>query len=285
MAASLSFDFWKYHGIGNDFLLVDADQAEIEWTPALAREVCDRHRGVGADGVLLLLPSTKADFRMIIYNADGSRPEMCGNGLRCFARYVFEQEYTSSRRFSVETDRGVLSCEVLGEGAEMDRVRIEMGAPILESQDIPVVGGPGRFLEQSIECDGDSLTVSGVSMGNPHMVIFDWTPEQQERLAPLLERHPTFPQRTNVEFVTIHGPSSLEVIVYERGCGYTQACGTGACAVAVAAILTERIPGGQEVEVRLPGGPLGVEVEPDFANVWLIGPAVPVYQGRWLGDD
>jgi diaminopimelate epimerase len=284
----MQFKFWKYHGLGNDFILIDTNSIDFAWTPELAQAVCDRHRGIGADGVMLVSSSENADFRMVIYNADGSRPEMCGNGLRCFVRYLFEQGFTAARAFSVETDRGVLACEVLGEGNAIERIRVEMGAPILECAAIPMTGEPGRCLDEPLTCDGDTLSVSAVSMGNPHLITFDWTDEQQVRLAPLLEAHPRFPNKTNVEFVRVVDREAtvpvLDVIVYERGCGYTDACGTGACAVAVAAILTERVPHAPEIEVRLPGGPLGIEVAENLSNVWLIGPAVPVFHGTWVAD-
>lgn len=277
----MRFDFWKYHGLGNDFILVDSEECAFSWNASLAKQACDRHRGIGGDGVLVLQPSDVADFRMVIYNADGSQPEMCGNGLRCFVRYAYEQNKTQKRVFSVETDRGVLECSVLGEGSDLERIRVEMGAPILTCEGIGIEGGAQHCIDESLECDGETLAFSAVSMGNPHMILFDWNEEQRVRLAPQLEAHPRFPEKTNVEFVRIVQPNELDVIVYERGCGYTEACGTGACAVAVAAIVSKRIPLQKEVSVHLPGGTLGIEVDPELKNVWLIGPAVPVFSGSW----
>lgn len=283
----MSFEFWKYHGLGNDFVIVDARELESQYrTVEQAIQICDRHRGVGADGILWLEHSEVAPFRMVITNADGSRPEMCGNGLRCFARYLYEQEYTSETSFSVETDRGVLRCEV--ESMEVGRpswVKIEMGTPILERSLIPILGPQGTCMEEPVVVAGESLLLTGVSMGNPHAVFFGVSHEKQETLGPILERHEMFPKRTNVEFVDIKSPTLLDVRVYERGCGWTEACGTGACASAVAAILTQRIPHTETVGVQLPGGLLQIHVLPDFSNVWMSGAAVSVYCGTWISQE
>lgn len=280
----MSFEFWKYHGLGNDFVIVDARHIDpTDRTPALAIQICDRHRGIGADGILWVESSDVAEFRMVITNSDGSRPEMCGNGLRCFAWYLYEQKYTQQRAFSVETDRGVLRCELLKTDAGAPGwIKIEMGAPILERSNIPMVGPQGHCVDESLQVADESLRVTGVSMGNPHAVFFDVPRDKQETLGPLLEKHPVFPQRTNVEFVQVRATNELDVRVYERGCGWTQACGTGACASVVAAILTKRIPHRDNVVVQLPGGILDISVLPDFSNVWMSGPAASVFCGTWL---
>jgi len=283
----MTFTFWKYHGLGNDFVIVDHRKPEGtgsmgDWSPEKAQKVLDRHRGIGGDGVLLMEDSTEADFRMVIYNADGSRPEMCGNGLRCFVRYLYERGHTDKKELSIETDRGVLGAFIhFDEAGSIETVRIDMGQPILERELVPMTGGSGPCIEEPISIEGHSYPVTAVSMGNPHMITFTPFGEQEKRLSPLLERHPLFPNRTNVEFVEVLSPTKLKVVVFERGCGFTQACGTGACAVAVAAVLTKRSPANQEIEVLLPGGPLWIEVPEDMSTVWMRGAAIGVFQGQW----
>ncbi|MCB9643721.1 MAG: diaminopimelate epimerase [Myxococcales bacterium] len=277
-----AFSFVKYHGLGNDFVLVDDRDAARSWGPEEAQEICDRHRGIGGDGLILVQSSEQAPLRMVIYNADGSRPEMCGNGLRCFARYVRESEMIGKDTFSVETDRGVLVCEITRDAmGEIEGVRVDMGAPILERSQVPMLGDGGRCLEEPLTLEDREYQISGISMGNPHMVIFKQPDERDLVLAPRLESHPSFPQRTNVEFVEQHAPEHFGVVVYERGCGFTQACGTGACAVGVAAVLTERAKADQELRVDLPGGPLWITVPSDLSTVWMRGPAAFVFAGRW----
>ena len=277
------FTFEKYHGLGNDFVLVD-DRAggwEVQRDAVVA--ICDRHRGIGADGLILVQSSTKAALRMVIYNADGSRPEMCGNGLRCFARYAREHGMVGEDRFGVETDRGVLGCVIVRDGSgEIEGVEVDMGAPILERSRIPILGEGERFIEELLEVEGRLYTISAVSMGNPHMVIFQKADEADLAIAPKLEGHPSFPQRTNVEFVEERGEGHFGVVVYERGCGFTQACGTGACAVGVAAILTGRAKADQALQVDLPGGTLWITIPADLSTVWMRGAAQRVFCGEWL---
>ena len=282
----MAFEFWKYHGLGNDFVLVDAREIDPSLrTVELVQAVCDRHRGIGADGILWLEESKRADFRMIISNADGSQPEMCGNGLRCFARYLYDQGYTSDLSFAIETDRGVLRCELeKDDTGGIRRVRVEMGAPMLECSTVPMLGTKATSIDAPYEVHGETLHITGVSMGNPHAILFDIPEQRRAILGPLLESHELFPQRTNVEFVDVIDKTHLKVAVYERGCGWTQACGTGACATVVAAILTKRIPHEGEVDVQLPGGSVGITVMPELANVWMSGDAVPVFCGTWVGS-
>lgn len=276
----MGFAFWKYHGLGNDFVLVDNMKEGAHWSEEQVVRLCDRHRGIGADGLIYVEPSAQADFRMVIYNADGSRPEMCGNGIRCFARYVADRGMFSGHVMQVETDRGVLSCE-LADDAD-GSVRVDMGAPILRREEVPTTLGQGeRCIEEQLEVEGVHYRGSAISMGNPHFVIFHAADEQALALAPKLERHEVFPRRVNVEFVQLQASGELDVVVYERGCGFTQACGTGACAVGVAAVLTERAPAGEELRVRLPGGVLGIEVPADLSTVWMRGEAVSLFRGEW----
>ena len=277
-----AFDFVKYHGLGNDFVLVDNRVDDRLWTAEEARIVCDRHRGIGGDGLILVQRSDVAALRMVIYNADGSRPEMCGNGLRCFARYVREIEMVAEDTFSVETDRGVLACTIHREEDDnIEGIRVDMGEPILERAKIPMQGDAPRCIEEALTVEERTYHLSGISMGNPHAVIFKAADARDLVLAPQLEGHPLFPQRTNVEFVKQLSATHFDVVVYERGCGFTQACGTGACAVAVAAILTERAEADREIRVDLPGGSLWITVPSDLSTVWMRGPATFVFSGRW----
>lgn len=278
----MAFDFWKYHGWGNDFVLVDAREKKDLFTEKQVRAICERNLGVGANGVLYLLHSELADFKMIIHNADGSRPEMCGNGLRCFARFLYEQGHTQAKTFTVETDRGTLACSLhLGDDGLVKTVKVDMGAPILKASEVPMNWPDEQCIDQEI-CIGEACYAgSAISMGNPHFVIFQKADQEARRLAPDLESHSVFPKRANIEFVDVLSPTKADVVVYERGCGFTQACGTGACAVVVAGVLTGRFLADAEVEIRLPGGSLWIVVPADLSTVWMRGPAVPVFSGRW----
>jgi len=276
----MKFVFWKYHGLGNDFIIIDGRKYGLDWSTAQIKRLCDRHIGIGADGLLLLAPSIKVDFRMIIYNADGSRPEMCGNGLRCFAAYLYEQGYTTSKELDIETDRGVLSCQLFGKNGKIETVRVDMGMPLLETSQIPIKSDMERFIEQPLSLDEHLFTGTAVSMGNPHFVIFDEIKDSHLELAPRLEGHERFPQRANIEFVEPLDSHTFRVIVYERGCGFTQACGTGACAVGVAAVLTQRAAFEDELEIQLPGGSLWVNIPADLSTVWMRGASQSVFRGE-----
>jgi diaminopimelate epimerase len=280
--------FAKYHGLGNDFLIVDLRGGESVppvQTAEAARALCDRRFGVGGDGVLVLLPSQTGDCRMRVLNADGSEAEMCGNGIRCVAKYLRERDPAFAGRSSirVETLAGVLDCRLdLHPDGRVAAVSVEMGRPRLARGEIPMAGAAGeRCLEAAIP-DTD-LRITAVSMGNPHVVAFvdETGPElraRAERQGPAIERHAWFPQRTNVELARVDG-DVIELVVWERGCGITLACGTGACATAVAACLTGRAERGREVRVRLLGGELGITVHPGDTGVTMRGPASFVYDG------
>ncbi len=265
----MTLPFSKYHGLGNDFLIVDlrdSPLAEAVQTPAAARALCDRRFGVGGDGVLALLPSSTGDVRMRVLNADGSEAEMCGNGIRCVAKHLHERDPVLRGRdtIRVETLAGVLPCGVSTAGGET-WVAVEMGRPEI------------GFIEDDLE----GRLATSVSMGNPHVVMF--VPEEgaslralAERIGPGLETHARFPAKTNVELV--HATDrGLEVVVWERGCGITLACGTGACASAVAACITGRAERGKPVRVKLLGGELEITVAPGDAGVTMRGPATFVY--------
>jgi len=273
-------EFTKIHGLGNDYLYIEALEREVPEPGALAPGMCHRRFGVGADGIILVCPSAIADFRMRIFNADGSEAEMCGNGLRGFGKYVVERGLWKQERLSVETGAGVLAVQVLAEDGRVPRARINLGAPRLERADIPMEGPPGRVLDESLRVNGTTVRVTAVSLGNPHCVIFvdDVAAAPVERLGPEIERHPTFPRRTNVEFVQVLSRDAVRQRTWERGSGETWACGTGAAAVCVAGALTERTA--RAVRVHLVGGELEVEWAAD-GTVVQTGPTVEVFRGTW----
>jgi len=273
--------FTKMHGAGNDYVYVNCFAEKLPHDiPTLAIAVSDRHKGIGADGLILICPSEVADARMRMFNADGSESEMCGNGVRCVAKYVYDHGIARQDRLKIETGRGVLVLDLEISRGLVDRVRVNMGAPILESAQIPttLVGDPP--IRQKLSAGGREFEVTCVSMGNPHCVTFvdqlsdDWV----LRVGPEVERHPTFPRRVNAEFIQIVSPREFKMRVWERGSGETQACGTGACASAVAGVLTGLTE--RRVLAHLPGGNLELEWS-DAGDVYLTGPAVEVFSGDW----
>ncbi|RME20173.1 MAG: diaminopimelate epimerase [Deltaproteobacteria bacterium] len=280
----MNIEFTKYHGLGNDFVLFEASEVPVDATQA--RAICDRHRGVGADGVLTLLPSSMADGRMHLYNADGSEPAMCGNGIRCLVKHMVESGRIDRELVTVETPAGVLQCRpVRTAGGEVESVEVDMGPAEVDPDRFPA-RVPEPLLEKPIDVDGHQVVANAVSVGVPHLVIFgEASQETAGRLGPLLERHQLFPERTNVDFALMDGPGRIRLVVWERGCGITRACGTGACATAAAACLTGRAGYGQWLDVHLPGGRLQVKVEEEPNRVWMRGPARRVFRGKLdLGD-
>jgi diaminopimelate epimerase len=280
-------DFLKMHGLGNDFVLVDRraegqGRSDAAWSE-LAVRLCDRHFGIGADGLLLALPSERADARMRILNADGSEAEMCGNGIRCLARYVRDEGHgrggAEGGPLRVETLAGVLELSFPGDG---DAVRVDMGAPRLAGREIPMLVDADPVLDHAVQVGGRTLHLSAVSMGNPHVVAFldpaALAALPLHEIGPQVEHHPLFPQRTNFEAVAITSPHSVRVRVWERGAGPTLACGTGACAVTVAGILRGVLE--SPVAVTLPGGTLQVEWERG-GPVFMTGPATYAFRGTW----
>lgn len=270
--------FTKMHGIGNDYVYVDCFREVVADPPALARRVSPRHTGVGADGLILICPSRQADCRMEMYNADGSRGEMCGNGIRCVAKYVYERGIARREELRIETDAGIKSVRVDSRNGRVDSVTVDMGRPILEGPLIPVAA-EGRVIDHPLAVGGRLFNVTCVSMGNPHCVVFVQSiaglPLHQ--LGPQFETHPFFPRRVNTEFVEVLGPAELRMRVWERGSGETLACGTGACAAAVAAALTGRA--GRRSLVHLNGGDLTIEWRDDD-GVLMTGPAEEVFTGE-----
>jgi len=275
--------FTKMEGLGNDYVYVNGFETEVDEPGDVARRISDRHFGVGSDGLILVLPSEVADVRMEMRNSDGSLSEMCGNGLRCVGFYAVMRGLVGSRSMKVETGAGILDLEVLEIHDERRAtVRIGMGEPVLERAEIPMAGAPGRVVREPIEVDGETFEVTAVSMGNPHAVIYvpDARAFPVERFGPALENHPAFPNRVNVEFVTVVSRSEVIQRTWERGAGETMACGTGAAAVTVAGILTGETD--SPLTLHLAGGDLLVEWDGE-GPVRQTGPAVEVFLGEWLG--
>ena len=282
--------FAKYHGLGNDFLVVDLRaaspaEAAIAQDPQHVVALCDRQFGVGGDGVLAVLPSTTADARMRVLNSDGSEAEMCGNGLRCVAKELFDRGGLAKPELAIETGAGVLVCAIHAAGGVARSVTVRMGAPRLTRGEIPMTGPAAeRCIEHPLELPGEpARALTCVSMGNPHAIAFVDSRDEAWRLAkhigPAIEHHPWFPNRTNVELAYVKSPRELDLVVWERGCGITLACGTGACATTVAAVLTGRATEGEPVRVNLPGGSLEITVLPGMTNVLMNGPAAHVFDG------
>jgi diaminopimelate epimerase len=275
---SRSLEFTKMHGAGNDFVVLDGVNGELPPIEPLARLLCDRHFGIGADQLLVVRPSRAADFRMEIYNADGSQVEMCANGIRAFYKYVRDRGLTGQDEIGVETLSGVVRPRWAG----TDRVIVDMGWPVLEPAKIPTTlgAGEGPVLDAPLEVDGETLRVSAVSMGNPHAVLFVGDPDTAplERLGPRIEHHPAFPNRVNVEFVARVNRGRIRQRTWERGAGETLACGSGACAVAVVSMLRGLVD--HRVTVELRGGELEIAWEGEAASVFMTGPAAEVFTGR-----
>ena len=276
-----SVKFTKMHGAGNDYVYVNGfDESVPGDIPGLARAVSDRHKGIGADGLILICPSRVADAQMRMWNADGSEAEMCGNGVRCVAKYVYDHGIVRKDELTIETGNGVLSLQLQIAGGRVDRVRVNMGIPILHAADIPTTLSGDPHVNVRLEVAGKELRVTVVSMGNPHCVTFvdEVNDEWVLDVGPQIERLGAFPNRANAEFVQVVSPWEMRMRVWERGSGETQACGTGACAAAVAGVLaglTER-----EVVAHLPGGDLKLHW-PESGEVYLTGPAVEVFSGDW----
>ncbi len=274
--------FTKMQGLGNDFIVINNMKYGLDknYYAARAPQLCHRHFGIGADGLALLERGEKAPFSMRIFNPDGSEAEMCGNALRCLARYLWERGMCESPNFSLETGAGLKEVQVLLEGKAVRAVRVDMGPPVLESTGIPVSGPARRVIDEKVSLQETELNFTAISMGNPHCVVF--LPSLQDipwpRWGEMLENNPLFPRRTNVEFVRVISPAEVEVKVWERGVGPTLACGTGACAVVVAGVLTGRLH--SRVKVHLPGGELEIAWENE-GRVIMEGPAEEVYNGSF----
>ena len=276
-------DFTKMEGLGNDFILLDdmdGHLGEIGY-PVLARKLCDRHFGVGADGIIMATPSTVCDIGFRIFNSDGSEAEMCGNGMRCFAAFVNARGLLAVSRFTVETLAGTIIPEIIGaESNGVTQVCVDMGEPVLVPKSIPFHVDGERAVGVPLTADGRTHAVTAVSMGNPHAIIVveQLTGEEPLLLGPAIETHPLFPEKTNVEFVEVLSPSAVKMRVWERGAGETLACGTGACATAVATHLLGLT--GREVTVGLKGGDLSIVWDEATNHIKKTGPATVVFNGR-----
>jgi diaminopimelate epimerase len=275
--------FTKMHGAGNDYVYVNCfEEALPEDIAGLAMAVSDRHKGIGSDGLILICPSEKADARMRMFNADGSESEMCGNGVRCVAKYVYDHGIARQQTLKIETGAGVLHLDLELAGSRVSQVRVNMGKPILKSAEIPTLLPGDPPVDAALDLGDQSLKVTCVSMGNPHCITFvdELNDHWVHDIGPKVEVHPMFPNRVNAEFIEVVSPTELKMRVWERGSGETQACGTGACASAVAGVLTGRSE--RDVLIHLPGGDLRLEWA-DSEEVFMTGPAVEVYEGVWTG--
>lgn len=273
--------FTKMHGIGNDYIYIDCMESMPDRLPELAREMSDRHMGVGGDGIVLICPSEIADFRMRMFNSDGSEARMCGNASRCIAKYVHDHNLSHNNPINLETLSGikVLSLNMSSDG-EVGSVTVDMGEPELTAKAVPVISGTERMIEQEVPTSAGPVKVTAVSMGNPHGVIFVDRIEDVDfdRLGPELERHPIWPDRANIEFLQVISPAEARMRVWERGTGETLACGTGACASAVAAVLTGRCD--RRLTIHLRGGDLIIEWAPG-GHVMMTGTAAEVFEGSY----
>jgi diaminopimelate epimerase len=287
----VSVRFAKYHGLGNDFLVVDlrsvrGDDAAAVQDPTVVRALCDRQFGVGGDGVLAVLPTDGADARMRVLNADGSEAEMCGNGIRCVAKELFDRGGVRKDRIVIVTGSGRLACAIEAHGGIAQTVTVEMGKPRLLRGEIPMTGPVNeRCVDAPLEIAGHTRLVTCVSMGNPHAVTFvdsrAFARQAAETVGPRVETHAWFPHKTNAEFAHVISRRELDLVVWERGVGITLACGTGACATVVAAVLTGRCDEDTGVLVHLPGGDLTITVEKTLAGVLMRGPALHVFDGEF----
>lgn len=283
-------NFTKMQGAGNDFIVVDAGGTDRNW-PQMAIAMCDRHFGIGADGLLLLLPSNKAEFRMRVFNPDGSEPEACGNGLRCLAKYTLYKGLVNirARQILIETATGIRRVGIGRAGGKVTKIQVSMGTPKFGAEDIPVAIEPGKrnlvdikpILDYPVTIEGWELLLNFISIGNPHAVYFGQDPVSDfplSRLGPKVEQHEIFPNRVNFEVAHVINRQQIEVRVWERGVGETLSCGSGACAVTVAARLHGYID--NKVDIKLPGGILNVEWD-GMGEVFLGGPAEVVFTGKW----
>ncbi len=272
--------FTKMQGLGNDYVYVNCLQERVENPQETAVKVSDRHFGIGSDGLILIKPSKKADFEMEMYNADGSRAEMCGNGIRCVAKYVYDYGLTDKKEIDIETLAGIKHIRLEIKEGKAVLAEVDMGEPVLKPDDIPVKAARDTAVREPITVNGREYHMTCVSMGNPHAVIYveDVKGLDLDVIGPLFENHERFPKKTNTEFVRVISENEVEMRVWERGSGETLACGTGACAVAVAGVLNGLTS--REVTVHLLGGDLYVRWEEDSGRVFMKGAAVTVFDGE-----
>lgn len=278
--SATKLQFTKMQGLGNDYVYVDCTKKKLENASEVAVKVSDRHFGIGSDGLILINASSVADFEMEMYNADGSRGEMCGNGIRCVAKYVYDYGLTDQTHISVETLGGIKYLDLTVEEGRVRQVRVDMGRPMLCPAEIPVIANGESVIDMPIEVDGTEYRMTAVGMGNPHTVVFveDVDGLEIEQIGPKFEHHPCFPNRVNTEFVKVLDRNTVKMRVWERGSGETLACGTGACAVAVACILNGLTE--NKVTVQLLGGDLLIEWDREADKVYMTGPSEVVFYGE-----
>lgn len=273
--------FTKMHGLGNDYVYVNCFEETVEQPSEVSIRVSDRHFGIGSDGLILIKPSEVADFRMDMYNADGSQAEMCGNGLRCVGKYVYDYGLTDKMSISVETLAGIKYLDFQIEEGKVAQITVDMGEPELRAERIPVVSGQEKVINEPIHAAGKDWNMTAVSMGNPHCIVFIDEPVKDfplEVVGPEFECHERFPKRVNTEFIQVLDRKTVDMRVWERGSGETMACGTGACASAVAAILCGYTE--DEITLHLLGGDLKVRWDRENNHVYMTGPAAVVFDGE-----
>lgn len=275
-------DFVKMHGLGNDFVFIEDKTGQDKDYTALARAMCNRHTGIGADGLIVIVDSRVADVRMRIINSDGSEAEMCGNGIRCFAKYVYDSGIIEKKRFTVETPAGIMEPEItVGADNKAELITINMGRPSFNRSEIPMEGAEGRVLNEDLYVNGANWKITSLLMGVPHTVTYvdDVDTVDIEKIGPLFEKHEAFPKHTNINFAQQMDDRTVKVRTWERGAGATLACGTGSCSVAVASFLNGRT--GREVDIQLPLGTLHIEYREEDGNVYMTGPAAVSFTGIW----
>ncbi|MGN0355522.1 MAG: diaminopimelate epimerase [Muricoprocola sp.] len=272
--------FTKMHGIGNDYVYVNCFQETVDNPGEVARKISDRHFGIGSDGLILIKPSDVADGQMDMYNADGSQGAMCGNGIRCVAKYMYDYGITDKTSISVETKSGIKYLDLTVKDGKVDTVKVNMGSPILKAAEIPVVSEKEQVISEPVNVDGKEWKITCVSMGNPHAITYvdDVKSLDLEKIGPKFENHEIFPDRVNTEFVRIIDRKTVEMRVWERGAGETLACGTGACAVVVSSVLNDLTE--EEVTVKLLGGDLKIRWDREENLVYMTGSATTVFDGE-----
>lgn len=273
--------FTKMHGIGNDYVYVNCFQETVNNPSEVAKFVSDRHFGIGSDGLILIKPSDIADCEMDMYNLDGSQGAMCGNGIRCVAKYAYDYGIVDKTEISVATKSGIKYLSLSLKDGKVATVKVNMGAPILKGRDIPTTSDADQVIAVPLEVNGQTYEITAVSMGNPHSIIYmdEIADLDLEKIGPSFEFHPFFPNRVNTEFVKVIDQHTVEMRVWERGSGETMACGTGACAVAVSSILNKKVDGSQPVTVKLLGGTLEIFWDQEANLVYMTGPATTVFDG------
>lgn len=275
-------DFVKMHGLGNDFVFIEDKTGQDKDYTVLARAMCNRHTGIGADGLIVIVDSRVADVRMRIINSDGSEAEMCGNGIRCFAKYVYDSGIIEKKQFTVETPAGIMEPEItVGADNKAELITINMGRPSFNRSEIPMEGTDGRVLNEDLGVDGENWKITSLLMGVPHTVTYvdDVDSVDIAKIGPLFEKHEAFPKHTNINFAQQMDDRTVKVRTWERGAGATLACGTGSCSVAVASFLNGRT--GREVDIQLPLGTLHIEYREEDGNVYMTGPAAVSFTGTW----